>query len=259
MQVGARASDVGRTGLMNIGFILFELLGLSGLGPGRLDLREHGAQALAGFLPEIVLGMLAAIILLVAGWARWKHRLTSRHFGFFFFAVVVPFALVMAAGAAGHVRLLGRHLTPLLPWLLAWTGAGLASLFSAGLWKRVLAGALLFLLFLSALEIRFAPRHRRDDYRSAAAIARAEVESAHRVWWLADRSTGVYYHLPVESALIVTSPKVPPPNESPAMVILSKPDIYDGSGAARAYLAAQRFKIERVLPAFQIWTRSLVR
>lgn len=255
LQLGARASDVGRTGLSNIAFIFYELLGLGGLGPGRLDLREEGASAMSAFLPGAMIGAIAALVLVVAGWFALKDRLTKQRVLFFVLAVAGPFVLVLAAGVAGHMRLLGRHLTPLLPYLLAWMGAGLASLLSASLWKRTLATGLLVLFLVSALEIRLAPRHRRDDYRAAAAIARAEVEAGHRVWWLADMSTGRYYHVPLDSPQLVTSPKLAAPNDPPKMVILSKPDIYDSSGAVRAYLAKNPFRVERVLPAFQISTR----
>ncbi len=52
LSLGARASDVGRTGLVNVAYIFYELLGLAGLGPGRLDLRAEGAGQAAAFLPR---------------------------------------------------------------------------------------------------------------------------------------------------------------------------------------------------------------
>ncbi|MGH8094362.1 MAG: hypothetical protein ACREIF_12960 [Chthoniobacterales bacterium] len=259
LQLGARASEVGRTGWSNIAFIFYELLGLAGLGPGRLELREQGAGALTPFLPWVAVAAIAALTLLVAGAWAMRARLTNRYILFFLLAVAAPSALVLIAGVAGHMRLVGRHLTPLLPYLLAWMGAGLAALLSGESWKKALAAGLVVVFLISALEIRLAPRHQRDDYRTVATIAREALDSGGRIWWLADLSTGRYYHLPFDSPQVVTSPQLPSPKEPPTMVILSKPDIYDSSGAVRAYLTAEGFRVARVLPAFQIWTRSTVR
>ena len=44
-----------------------------------------------------------------------------------------------------------------------------------------------------------------------------------RVWWLANASTGLYYHLPLAFPQITASPDLPLPKESPDLVILSKP------------------------------------
>jgi len=260
LQLGARASDVGRTGWSNIAYIFYELLGLAGLGPGRLALRTEGAGEVLAFLPMMIAGTLAVLILLLTGFIALKGRINQRSVLFFAIAVALPFVLVLAAGASSHMRLVGRHLTPLLPFLLAWMAIGLGRLLSArALRRKSLAVGLLAVLLLSALEIRLAPRHRRDDYRSAAAIARAALDSGQRVCWLADVSTGLYYHVPFGSPRLATSLNLPGPNPPPDVVILSKPDIYDASGAVRSYLAAEDFKVTHSLPAFQIWTRPPVR
>jgi hypothetical protein len=179
-----------------------------------------------------------------------------RHIVFFAIAAAVPSVLVFAAGASAHMRLVGRHLTPALPFLLAFMAIGLANLLSApALWKKSLAVGLLAFLLVSSLEIRMAPRHRRDDYRSAAAIARQAINSGQQVWWLADGSTGLYYHVPFGSPQITTFPDLPTANPPPDLVTLSRPDTYDPSGAVRAYLARNGFRVTRVLLAFEILTR----
>ena len=113
------------------------------------------------------------------------------------------------------------------------------------------------MLLASALEIRFAPRHRRDDYRAAAALAQQAADHGDKVWWLADLSTGVYYHLPLDQGQITTSPPLGEHGHGPDLVILSKPDIYDSSGEVRAYLARHEFKVMKELPAFQIYAPGL--
>ncbi|MDQ3200371.1 MAG: hypothetical protein M3Q46_14515 [Verrucomicrobiota bacterium] len=256
LQLNARASDVARTGWTSSAFIFYELFGLAGLGPGRLQLRTAGVTELSAFAPFLAIGALAISALILAGGLKLKDRLGKRPVLFFLLSVALPFLLVLGAGVTGHMRLLGRHLTPLLPFLLALMAAGLTTLLSApSAWKKSIAWASLVILLLSALEIRFADRHRRDDYRSAALIAKQAQEAGRHVWWLADISTGLYYRVPLDSPEINPSPALPSPKQAPDLVILSKPDIYDSTGAVRAYLALNHFKVTRVLPAFEIWSR----
>jgi len=256
MRLGARASGVGRTGWSNAVFIFYELLGLAGLGPGRLSLRNEGIFALRAYVPGITIGAAAILILFAFSARSLRNDLTKRRIVFFLIAVAGPFLLVFAAGIAGHMRLLGRHLTPLLPFLLAGMSVGLSSLLATGK-GRVLAAALLSILLLSAFEIRFAPRHRRDDYRGAAVIARRAVQAHQHVWWLADFDTARYYHVPLDSPLLATSPDLP--NNPPDMVIFSKPDIYDPTNVVRPYLQRNDFSVTQVLQAFEILTRPQVR
>jgi hypothetical protein len=171
--------------------------------------------------------------------------------------VVLPFTIVLAAGAAGHMRLVGRHLTPLLPYLLAFMAVGLAQLLGVSeIGKKLLAYAAVSLLLFSSLEIRLAPRHRRDDYRTAAAIAQQAIKSGQRIWWLADVSTGLYYLVSLGTPAVTTWPDLTWPIVTPDLVVLSKPDIYDSSGDERAYLARNDFKVMTTLPAFEIYVRS---
>jgi hypothetical protein len=256
MQIGARASGVGRTGWSSVGYIFYELSGLAGLGPGRLQLRTQGLRELASFLPSLALGAGALLVLLLGAVSSIKERIGKREIVSFVLAVAGPLLVVLAAGVSGRMRLLGRHLTPLLPFLLAFLSIGLTKfLASPSSWRKLAGWAALAVFLLSALEIRFAPRHRRDDYRSAAAIAREAQSAGENVWWLADISTGIYYRVPLDSPRLSASPDPLGLPWLPDLVVLSKPDVYDGSGAARAYLAQKNFKVTSALPAFQIWTR----
>ena len=260
LRLGARASDVGRTGWMNTVFIFYELLGLGGLGPGRLALRAIGPDALRAFLPLLVVGAGTLLALLLPALVTLRSRTKWRHIFFFALAVAAPFLLVIAAGISGHVRLLGRHLTPLLPFLLAFLAFGLDTFISATVrWKRILAVGFLTVFLISALAIRLDPRFRRDDYRTAAAIARDAIHSGQSVWWLADVSTGLYYQVPFASPQLTIGSDLPGPNAPPDVVIYSKPDIYDSSGFVRPYLEGKGFTVQRVLPAFEILTRPPVR
>lgn len=260
LRVGAHASDVGETRIMNIPFIFYEICGLSGLGPGRLIIRDYGIAAFQHFLPSLAFGIAAVATLGLSGMSAILTKISLRRLIWFCLAVVLPSLLVFVAGYMAHMRLLGRHLMPLLPFIICFSALGLNRLFSHNhKWMHVIASATIAILLLSALEIRFSPRHQRDDYRSAAAEAQHAIRDEKRVWWAADVITGTYYNLPLGSPnlTLISSlgdrsvDSVLPPD----LVCLSKRDIYDSSGKIDQYLRQHHYKIVRVLPAFQIFGR----
>ena len=261
LRLGARASNVGQTGLANLAFAFYELLGVAGLGPGRLALREHGGKIIFEYIGPVILGAIAVLVLLSAAFIALRKKATRRDFIFFGIAAILPLAVLIAAAVISHVRLLGRHFTPLLPFLLILLAIGFERiLFSKGRWLRVAAIIAIAALSISALEIRFAPRHWRDDYRSAANLARNAVTANEKVWWIADEVTGAYYKLPLDSPNLTLRSSL---NEdsletapTPDLVCFSKPDIYDPHGKIGNYLREHDFKVTRVLPAFQILERQ---
>jgi hypothetical protein len=258
IHLGARASDVGRTGPLNFIFALYEQSGLSGLGPGRLELRDRGIVALQSFLPMLAIGSLGLIALTGAAMSTVLKYSNRCNLFFFSLAVGLPILLTFAAGHIGHVRLLGRHLMPLLPFLLAFLAVGLNRLLAGGRWSLVAAIFVISTSLASALEIRFAPRHQRDDYRSAATVARQALAKGDTVWWLADDATGRYYGLN-ESAKLVSSLRILETDlnsiAKPDVILLSKADLYDPEGKVTRYLRENNFKATAEVPAFQIFAR----
>jgi hypothetical protein len=43
---------------------------------------------------------------------------------------------------------------------------------------------------------------------------------------------------------------------SPDLLIFSKPDLHDGDGLVRSYLANHHYVVLRTLPAFTLWRKS---
>jgi hypothetical protein len=261
LHLGARASDIGQTGAENILFIIYELSGLSGLGPSRLALRESAIGAYVPYLPILALGSMTLFALFAAACSDLRKEVRRREVIFFGFAVALPFLAALTAGIAGNMRLLGRHLTPLLPFILATIAVGLRRLvWSKQLWTRGIAFGAIAMLCLSAIEIRFAPRHQRDDYRAAAEEARRGIADGEKVWWAADVSTGAYYGVPLNSPALTLGSNLSDRSfetlPAPDLVCLSKPDIYDPNDKIRNYLREHNFKVMRVLPAFQIFQRQ---
>jgi hypothetical protein len=206
-------------------------------------------------------GLIAVSSLVLAAVAELRSKTTRRDVIFFAILVGFPVAALMLFGFAVHMRLLGRHFTSLLPFLLMLVALGLRQLlFGTHKLARAVGIGAIAILLISALEIRFAPRHRRDDYRSATSIARAAIATGKKVWWLADETAGAYYNLPLNSPnLVSTSNLLRHPVKSlppPDLVCLSKPDIYDPDAEIRNYVREHDFTLKRMLPAFQIFDRA---
>jgi hypothetical protein len=261
LRVGARASNVGQTGLANLAFAFYELLGAAGLGPGRLAMREQGEKVIFEYIGPVILGAIAILVLLSASFIALRKKATRRDLIFFSIAAILPLAVLIAGAVIGHLRLLGRHFTSLLPFLMILFAIGFERMwFGQRRWLRVAAIVAAIVFLISALEIRFAPRHQRDDYRSAANLARSAIAANEKVWWIADEVTGAYYKLPLESPNLTLRSSL---NEdsleaapTPDLVCFSKPDIYDPRGKIDTYMREHDFKVTRVLPAFQIFARQ---
>jgi hypothetical protein len=133
-------------------------------------------------------------------------------------------------------------------------------------------------LVYSALSLRHAARHRKDDYKAAAALAIQAHAQGQQVWWAAGVIGAAYYRLPGEfdvmAELIVSKKAQPCPSapgvvsmanasaqclstlKPPDLVILSKPETFDTQGDIANYLQTHRFQVVQTLPAFTVWRRS---
>jgi hypothetical protein len=263
LKMGARASAVAGTGWANVAFAGYELAGFTGLGPGRLQLREQGVSALRPYLGWLVsYGVVWSFVMFRAidslkPLANWRRLLEGGG------CVAGPVILLVAAGMVAHFRLLGRHLTPLAAvwiWLLT---LGFTSLAKERAWSKRGVGVLFLVLGLvSCLSLRFAPRHARDDYRGAATRAQVALAQGHIVWWSAARAGAEYYRLPASLPpgkpgtaleLINAATAEVAGLPMPDLVVVSKPDLHDAGGAVAAYLATKAYKPVEMLPGFTIW------
>jgi hypothetical protein len=260
LQFGARGTNLGRTSIPTLGFAVYELLGLAGLGPGRLVLRANNFAALLSYAWELSIGAVAIVTLCAAGIKTMRANAKRRDFTYFTLAIALPLALLIIVAGAAHIRLLGRHFTPFLPFLLFLLAIGLQSLLYAKHARlRIGAAVAVLILFFSSLQIRFAPRHLRDDYRSAALLTQRALLDGNKVWWLADETTGAYYKIPLSSPNLTFSSTFSEGSfsatQTPDLVCFSKPDIYDSTGKIDNYLREHDFKVTREFPAFQIFER----
>ncbi len=267
MKIGARASAMGTTNLQNALFIGYELLGFSGLGPGRLAIRETGLAAFrAQLLPLAAYGGFAGLLIGIGCASFWRnHRRWLVLVGGIVLGTLV---CLLVAGWTLHFRLLGRHCAPAaaVVMLLLMGGAG-EVLQRQRFWLKLILCGFFMAASGSCLSARFAERHRKDDYRAAAAQARAALDAGQQVWWSADPHGAMVYGLPVgensESpgqVFLLLNPTIDFVGalRLPALAICSKPDLYDVYGAVAEYLQRQGWRSATNLAAFTIWQRGHV-
>jgi hypothetical protein len=276
---GAGGSRLATTTPASLAFAGYELLGLSGLGPGRNELRDDGIGALK---PHAVTLAAAAGLLLAAaalGVRAARQRFDGWHWAVVVGLVLFPVAVVVLSGFLMHWRVVGRHLLATLPVVNLVLALGLYSLWTAAgrraALRRAMVLAVLLTLAASALSLRFSDRHRKDDYHSAADLAKAALLQGQRVWWAADFVGAVFYRVPGDfdylgeltgdhrtpncqdlpgaQAVANFFPDCLAGLSLPDLVLLSKPETFDRHGAVAAVLATPGYVKVQDLPAIEVW------
>ena len=134
---GARGTAIAETSARNLLFAIYELLGLAGLGPGRTDLRTGQLATFAPYLTPLAVASACMGAVIAAGAVHIWHTVDRR----ILLACIVVLGgatiLIMAAGYLAHWRVVGRHLTPLLPPILAVQAIGLAVLWQRSAGKMI--------------------------------------------------------------------------------------------------------------------------
>lgn len=254
---GDRASSPAPTGIASLLFVPYELLGAAGLGPGRGDLRISGVAAIKDHLPMLGLHAAALGVVLVAALVSIFRKVRLVRFLALLGLVLVPLLAVMLLGLFSGLRTTGRHFTPLLSLLLPVMALGISS--ASKNKAAASAAVILFVsLGLSCLQIRFAPRHKKDNYREAAQLAKAEIGAGKRVWWVADASGAEYYKLQLggKDRAIQLFNAVETPEPTADIIILNRTDAYDRQGTVMRVIGDQQFRLRQKLQGFTIWERS---
>jgi len=276
---GAGGAKIWSVSPANALFAVYEFLGFQGLGPGRQHLREimRGvvpASDLLPFLPGLFsLAAVYALLFFTAlkSWFTRPFHHTVRHYPSLIRAWLMGIGvaslslliLFILAGVVGF-PFWGRHMAGAFPfWVLAlaitirWA--------RQGLWRttaRRITWALLLLLGVSSLLIRFAPQHRHDDYRSAATAATQLAATGHSVWWVADHSGGEYYGLlfdgtATDPGSVTFAHNIADDRSRPQVIIISRPENFDAFGTASNILRTGIYSRSHSFAAFEVWERRL--
>jgi len=292
LSLGARASDAPRTSLPSLAFAVSEILGFGGFGPGRPELRESGLAALrpyAGFLAISAIPYLLAAGFWSAS-RRTTNRSDRILAAVWMVFVLGAFIVIAGVGWFSRFRVIGRHFMPLAPFVFIVLGLIYSGMWEKRwlLWRAVTVISLLVSL-AGSLNQRFSPRFLKDDCRSASRVAAAAQSAGKIVWWVADHSDAAYYGLasygnrdqpretqapgevgprggdvrkrkgnfdPISPSFVLVTDDEPaalaalPP---PAIVIISKPDIYDHEDRIRQWALGMGLAAREKLPAFWIF------
>ncbi|MFZ0829044.1 MAG: hypothetical protein WAO02_16645 [Verrucomicrobiia bacterium] len=263
LRQGARATTAGITDAKNLFFIVYELFGFSGWGPGRLTIRTGGLEAFRPWLPGLAIYSATLLVVLTAGCRSVTASFSRRTLLWWILAVALVFGFILAVGVAVRFRVLGRHCAPLLPLVLFVLGSGLAALLKRRDWAgRLAVAAFVGLSLVSCLSLRFSERHAKDDYRGAAALGREALARGETVWWNAEKYGGIIYQVPMTEqpsepghAVLLINPEKGFEHDRPKpdLVLTSKADLFDSNGALADYLVRSGFQRTTNLTAFTVW------
>jgi len=252
--------------LLSIPFVAYELLGFSGFGPGKLQMRAAPVASILGSIPSLLplAATLAALGVCGVSQVR-RHPRNKMALTAWLLALALPILAIFAAMFLFDHRPLPRHFIPALPAIILLLAVLIQQAFAQKsiLW-RAIAVLLPLLWLVSAFNHRWQPAHAKDDYRTAAKVAAAALAENKEVWWAADPAAAYIYLTPVAlqevpgRAWAMQAPawddirfKFPP-----RVIVVSKPDIYDPQGSVARYAAENRFVPALQLHAFTIFARE---
>ncbi len=198
LMIGARATSIKSNVVVNAGASLYELFGISGIGPERSELRLckslDSVWAVDGLATAIVAGIIV-FAGLCYGLYRW-HKKSEKPVGpALLCLMIIPSVVFFYGASAMDFRFSGRHCAPLFPviclaWACVWPG-----------WKNLkqgMFGGVLFLLMmgvwvLSDCRMRFLERYGREDFRGAIHYCKEMKEQGKDVLLLCNNAGKEFY------------------------------------------------------------------
>lgn len=250
------------TTLQSALFCIYETLGFTGMGPGRMELRESPIASLLEYKLTLSLPLMSILAIIGISVSSWKDLPMVRRRQVYGLCLIAgTWFIIQALGYVQHVRILGRHL---IPSLLIW--CALAAILLTPWWKnggarRIIIIILLSVFLLSAIFYRISPRQRKDDYRTASAWAIEASRHGGRVLWIAEPLAGEFYGIKPsmsgDEGIFIYSDHMPCGLDGFRSIVFStKPDLFDPHGVIIHELEALHFKKVGEARAFTFWVRQ---
>jgi len=276
--LGRSPAQINDSSSLTLIFAFYTNFGLLGIGPGMLDVRAEGIRAFDGFYLNIAFSAFVLGVVAIAGISELRARIGLRAVLVAVCFVLFPILVTHSVGVATGWRVLPRHLISMVCLVGALYALGVVWWWRRGAVGMVVASTAIVILCSSALSVRYAARHAKDDYRRAAAMASAELAGGGNVWWVGDGRGLLYYSVPlrgfdfdpVHGKLIqsgsgeradgvwVVNWAVSPDlstRKPPTLVLLSKPDSFDRRNVMQDYLHAEQYRQVQAFPAFSVWRK----
>jgi hypothetical protein len=254
---GYRGAVARGGGLLSMGFGFYELMGMMGLGPERDVIRSLSVGGLLGtnwWLPVYALFFAAAWI---GGVKVWLSGRPVKVWVGMAVAAGLPLAILAAVSVLANFSVLGRHMSPLLPWLLV----PIAFLLRESQIKRVWLIAVLPVLagsVASAVILRTAERHERDDYRRATSMVVEDLKMGRTIQWNADMNAPRFYvfregGMPMMHAIQILESEKPETLFAVDAIYINRPDLRYPGQDYRAWFADQGFRLDAEFRGFEVW------
>jgi hypothetical protein len=176
-------------------------------------------------------------------------------------AVAIPLVMFAAVSLLKDFRVLGRHLSPMLPVVLLPVARCLQECPKGNKSWIALSVSTLAIWLTSGLSMRLSERHARDDYRRASAIMFKSLQDGRRVWWQADMNATRYYAYRIGGMNLVNTIQTlesdPPTGLMFAdMVVINRPDIRFRGKDYQSELKRNYFKPVARFSGFEIWSSN---
>ncbi|TAL05906.1 MAG: hypothetical protein EPO07_02800 [Verrucomicrobia bacterium] len=268
---GARAAQVWHVDTKFLAYVVYELTGMGGIGLSYAELREIArspqlASELSHHLPQLILPVAQSGLLLAVIFLGLRRRAKTAEQPLL---SGISFVLLFTAGvfAAGSFLLQkafwARHYAPVFPIYVTLLGLAIAGVWqNLRPWLRLLPSLVCVLLVWSALNIRFAPSLRKEDYRSAAQFTKSAIAEGKTVWWMAGGYPAAYYRTYVRpdkleagsayQAFCAPDVSVLP---LPDYIVMNRTDLVDPVGTVQKLIAENHYTVAARYQAFTIWTR----
>jgi hypothetical protein len=268
---GVKSSQMWPVDLKFVLYVFYEITGMGGLGISPLEIRSFARSPdllheLVMRLPQLILPLLLGILLVSVLFIGLRSQWQTGRRATILLLAGVPLLTAMVFIAASLLlqkAFWARHYAPVFPFYVALLGLAVAGLWTdSRKWLRALPILIGVLLMWSALNFRFAPALRKENYRAAAAFAQTALAAGREVWWLAGYYSASYYGLGVaydcpEPGKVFAA-WVSPLNllklTPPAVIVLSRPDAHDLEGVGRKIIAENGYRMAASYQGFTIWT-----
>ena len=172
-------------GIGNIGFSLYEFLGLGGLGPPRSVLRNDGLRTLFAFsyILKVLLVIIPFSIIFLVAVLRWKTFKDKNLIKTLSVSLLLNFTVFVIIAYLFGFRFWERHLIFLFPFLLMIISIIVSELFG----EKIIKVSFFILVIgwiVSDLNIRFNDYYKKDNYKLAVykTITYSNKYSANIYW-----------------------------------------------------------------------------
>lgn len=253
---GYQAAGVESGSILSVFFGFYEMIGLLGLGPSKEALRES-IKSLNPYLPILFPAFLVILIAWLCGLKTWLANTPRRTVIAVACMVVLPIIFLTTIGMIKDFRVLGRHFSPLIPAVLLPVALAMEGR-SRGNIRCILAVTAIGFGFSSALLLRLAERHSRDDFRQASSVALDALGKGQHVSWRSDMNAMRYYAYLKGGMRLVNAVQVleasPPTLLTSDLVILNRPDLKFRDYDYKAEFRRNDLEIDPTkIHGFEIW------